>query len=330
MKSDVVIVGAGVAGCICGEIIARNGFSVILVERNKETDVKICAGMTKREIFEEFNIPNTLIDYRLTSQSHYEGEWRLIVPKLKSNWISFDRDSLDIFLRRRVKEHGVKTLFMTRCSKILTKDQEIIGIGTDAGEEILGKITVFADGAHSIASTLFNFKLGNNEQGFCVQCKVLTNQPKVHNKRFYTFKDKNLMKMGTGWIVPKKYGYAVGMCDSLDCTSGKQLVKNLENIITNYLPVKHIFGDNYKVSLIRGAYLPAKTTKHLCNDGALIIGDAAGHIRYPPGEGVFYAMKAAKLAAETCVLALKSSDIGILKKYEDEWNTTFGLELHCE
>jgi|GEM_PF-3764456 len=52
-KYDVVVVGAGPAGLSCAEVLAKGGKSVLVLEKNNEVGLKICAGGLTAKVEEE-------------------------------------------------------------------------------------------------------------------------------------------------------------------------------------------------------------------------------------------------------------------------------------
>jgi digeranylgeranylglycerophospholipid reductase len=64
-------------------------------------------------------------------------------------------------------------------------------------------------------------------------------------------------------------------------------------------------------------------------DGALVVGDSAGHVKSTSGGGIYFALKAAEMAGKTAVECLESEvhDRGCLRIYEARWRKAIGSEL---
>jgi flavin-dependent dehydrogenase len=62
------------------------------------------------------------------------------------------------------------------------------------------------------------------------------------------------------------------------------------------------------------------------------VGDAAGQVSPITGGGIYYAMKAAEIAAEVIIQSLEIGDnsVEFLRKYDSAWKATLGKDLHFE
>ena len=75
---DVLIVGAGPAGCTAAERLAEGGWSVaILEEHNQVGDPVNCSGIISVEAIESFRLPRGLIRHTLRSVKFQSpgGQW---------------------------------------------------------------------------------------------------------------------------------------------------------------------------------------------------------------------------------------------------------------
>ena len=58
VKPDVLVIGGGPAGCFLGGLLAKKGFSVLIVEEHGEIGKPVeCAGLLSTRVFEIAKIP---------------------------------------------------------------------------------------------------------------------------------------------------------------------------------------------------------------------------------------------------------------------------------
>src|SRR4030042_1007070 len=59
---DVVIIGAGPAGCTAGQALAQAGFDVVLIEEHAVIGEPVdCTGVLSAEAFERFDLPRRIV-----------------------------------------------------------------------------------------------------------------------------------------------------------------------------------------------------------------------------------------------------------------------------
>ncbi len=63
---DVIIVGAGPAGLRCAEILGQTNLKVLLLEKDESFGIKVCAGGITRKDMAILNLPDSLIEHKLT------------------------------------------------------------------------------------------------------------------------------------------------------------------------------------------------------------------------------------------------------------------------
>lgn len=157
---DVIVVGAGIAGCITAYQLATKGHSVLLVERGQSPGSKnLSGGVFYCSIMEEI-MPGFLdeapIERRITrnclsflSPTSFVnvdyGDERL---SQSVTAVSVLRARLDEWLATKCEEVGVMLMSGVRVDKLVMEDNRIVGIHA-GDDELRAHVVVAADGVNS-------------------------------------------------------------------------------------------------------------------------------------------------------------------------------------
>ena len=93
--------------------------------------------------------------------------------------------------------------------------------------------------------------------------------------------------------------------------------------------ISKALGPSAVMREVRCASLRLGGTPQSHSDNCLVVGDAAGQADPLTGEGIQFAMEAAKIAAEVVVEGFDKGDLSerFLKRYHDRWMKQFGAEF---
>ena len=161
---DVIVIGAGIAGCITAYQLAQQGRSVVLIERgeapgskNLSGGVLYCRGM--QEVFPDFldeapverRITRNYINF-LNAQSSIGIDYKDTRLADPVNAVTVLRAKLDPWLAEKAEEAGVLVMPGIRVDRVLTEDgatgKRVVGI--QAGDdELHAHVVVAADGVNS-------------------------------------------------------------------------------------------------------------------------------------------------------------------------------------
>lgn len=127
---DVVVVGAGPAGSSVAIRLARSGFHVILVERDKFPRHKLCGEFISPEClayFHELGVIDSMLaagGERITETAFYSCSGRSVV--VPSEWLgnidgalSLSRAEMDLRMMQKARDEGVNVIEETRVTKTL-------------------------------------------------------------------------------------------------------------------------------------------------------------------------------------------------------------------
>jgi len=305
--ADVVVVGAGPAGCTAAEHAALNGAEVLVVERKEEVGVPVACGEFLpsieeiKSIFPRAGDVDSLFDIPASLVSLKVERLRLYSPKLRLFEIPFagyttDRDRFDKYLASKAEKAGAR--IVTGCACFSVDGGEVI---TSLGR-LRTKVVIGADGPLSrVASSL---GLPKNKDLY----PAITAQTKGDFEPIPEMYFGNAAPGGYAWIIPKRGGANVGAGVSPRFAKEK---------IGDYFK-RFVEWKGFKTSKPVGKYVPmsgpvAKTTAK----NGLVVGDAAGHVMAVNGGGIPIAVICGKLAGETAAAnVLKGRP---LEMYERLW-----------
>jgi geranylgeranyl reductase family protein len=319
---DVVISGAGPSGSRCGEVLAKAGYNVALIERNTKWR-KPCGGGLNHRVLEMYpklrklNLP--IIKGPIMHSANY---CKLEYTAKEKSWGSvMDRLNLDNFIRNIAVDAGVNLFDKNISFDFLLKNQEKIGIKTKTPlgiKEYQGKIVIIADGMSSklaIKSGLRGkWKL---EEIANAKCAIIEGDHNLEENFIYIYFRSY---KGYAWIFPlgsKRFNIGV-------YTFGEDnRYYNLNAIFQEFLcdpNVRKLVPHQDKV-IWSGSY-PFPTggilEKALYDDHIMFIGDTGGFVSPISGEGIQHALLSGTIAADTAIKALELEDYSkkILKQYK--------------
>jgi digeranylgeranylglycerophospholipid reductase len=340
---SVAIVGAGPAGLIAAEILARRGIEVSIFDKDSDPgEKKPCAGMLRDAAVRMFSIPSKLAGRRIRGI-------RVVLPNHRVEEVQYnhpifwnlDRGVLGQHLVDRVKKVGAKvntgtrlvdlTVLGSRASmrgyelKFRTLDGRMSRAKTD--------LLIAADGVNSVVvkKTGVHQFFKPNELGQCVQYQLQMDNNSIEkrigdmNEIYY---GRDISPFGYAWIVPKDNIVTVGVGALLSMVKS-----NLKDYL-DYLVTKHPVASG---KLVGGKILRFETA--LCplsglvsptyGDRLVVAGDAAGHCSSISGEGIHYSMVAGATAGRVCSEAVETGDLsaGFLGKYEGAWRKAIGSDM---
>ncbi len=149
---DIIVVGAGHAGCEAAHAAAKMGSEVLLITMNMETIAKMSCnpamgGVAKGQIVREIDAlggmsgivtDRTMIQFRMLNLSKGPAMWS---PRAQS-----DRQLFSMEWRKLLEENHNVSFFQDSVTEIITKNEHITGVKTQLGFEFNAKAVVLTSG----------------------------------------------------------------------------------------------------------------------------------------------------------------------------------------
>ncbi len=165
-KYDVIVVGAGHAGCEAAAAAARMGSKVLLVTMNMNTIAQMSCnpamgGVAKGQIVREIDAlggqsgivsDRSMIQFRMLNRSKGPAMWS---PRTQNDRMKFSEE-----WRLALERTPNLDFWQDMVKEILVKDNRIAGVRTNLGNEILADAVVLTNG------TFLNGKIHIGEKNF--------------------------------------------------------------------------------------------------------------------------------------------------------------------
>jgi len=313
-KYDIVISGAGPSGSQCAEVLARAGFSVALIERDKDWRKPCGGGVSSKVIalypqLKKLNIPK-IKGYVIYSASGSELKFTRDNPE---NSTVMDRLELDSIMRDSAVDAGADLYNKYFSYDFLYHDHKKVGIKTRSStgvQDFQAKIIVIADGVSSKLAPKSGLRSKWSIDDLLIaKCSIMEGDHNLNENRIYIyFKPYS----GYGWIFPlggNRFnigagGYATEMAKLNLNQVYKEFIQNPN--------LKSILPTNSYKTIWTGAYPEPNMgvlEKSLCDENIMLVGDNAGFVNPINGEGIFAGVMSGKAAAETAIFSLENESL---------------------
>ena len=318
--TDVVVVGAGPAGSATALFLARRGFHVTLLDRAAFPRDKACGEYLTSGAVKLLRDEIGVLPQLMKSGAAVLTEATIVPHNRRSfsgttNALACPRVVTDKVLRDTAEAAGVRVLESFNVRQILRDSDGFCGVsGINADGEtqtISAKVVVGADGTHSLLA---------RDMGVV---KPIPRLQKIALVTHYKSEDKS---MGVTMHLPQDNSDS---CCGVGSVCGPDGSRNV-NIVVPRSESPQIAGrrqayfeerlrvsfpavwDEIKTSNQSG---PLRTvgcfghrTRRATGGGAVLVGDAATFIHPFTGEGVYFGLRGALLAADTISAALARGD----------------------
>ncbi len=297
MEYDVIVAGGGPAGATAAKYLAQSGLAVLLLQKDFSYK-KPCGGGLREDAFAEFELSRDAITHIVTNIT-IESTKECIEFDISNMPLAIvDRVAFDSSLRADAKKCGARVL-EAKVVGLQTSKKNVV-VSAKAGSERLefeAKYLIAADGVNSTIRSLMR-----NEH----PSRVLTNYCDIDTKATHKcrfFFNSTFAKGAYAWSFPYKGGLDIG---SVQVDANKKSIHSL----LAFLQIK-------EQPKIKGFFIPQWQSTTLYEKRVFYVGDSAQQVLPFTYEGIYYAIKSAKLLATVIAKGADPSE------YEKEWNKTF-------
>ena len=311
---DAIIVGGGPSGATAADDLARAGRKVLLLDRAGR--IKPCGGAVPPRLLKDFEVPLEQLCARATSARMVAPSNKAVDMPVGDGFVGLvDREVFDEFLRVRATTNGATRIDGT--FEALERDADGTAVvcyrPKDAPRggapiKVRGRVVIGCDGGNSAVARA---ALPANEKVPFVSAyhEVIESPPEgfrgFEGGRCDIYYQGNLSPDFYAWIFPHGDKTSVGVGSAVKGFAMRDAVARLR---------EQTGLDTFKTIRVEGAPIPLKPRKRWDNGKDVIVaGDAAGVVAPASGEGIYYAMTAGRLAAESAAELLRTGNPAALK-----------------
>lgn len=338
---DVIIIGAGPAGCACALSLKDTGLRVALFDKQDFPRDKVCGDAIPGRTFKvmEEIVPGYEDAFKRFPKKYLIRKTQLNYNRkmLEHSWVresyTCARIDFDHFMFSQVKETQRADIFTRLAVKKVSLKHD--GISVTDGANGLGytaKVIVGADGAQSVvAKDLANRKMDRRHYVASVRAYYKNVLYTEENKTEIFFHKKFFP--GYFWVFPlpgNLVNAGFGMLSS--AIAGKKM--NIKDAFYEFIDgspsLKKRFEHAQQMGTLEGYGLPLGSRRvPVSGERFLLAGDAASLIDPLSGEGIRNAVLSGKLAADQIVRSFAKNDFSAawMKQYETALFKILGGEL---
>jgi digeranylgeranylglycerophospholipid reductase len=330
---DVLVVGAGPAGCVTARLLADGGHTVAVVDENEGPRPHvICSGIVSREAFERFDLPRESILASIPGAQFVSPSGLAVHYKPRETLAHVvDRTRFDGRLADRAVDAGALVLRGHSATRARVLENRVeLGIHAGGDQKVLrSRVLVIATGYRcSLHAQVGLGKPTDRVQG-------------VHLELPFQALDRAELYFGThlapgffAWAVPVGQGTArLGLMTRRRGRACLDAFLQIEPIRSRVASAAaHGPGENgnrppavnpSSRGIVQGPVQPSAA------DRVVAVGEAAGQVKTTTGGGLYYGLLGAEVAADTLNAGLRRDRLSAtaLYPYHTRWLKRFGGEL---
>jgi len=315
MLTDVAVVGGGPIGLTTARIAAELGSRVILFERKQEGAApSCCTGLVSPRTLPTLGVSGDSVLREIRAvRFHLPSGKRIDLRSDEVKAVVIDRTKLEMELLLLAREIGVDVRFETEAVSA-EAGKLMVQSGSEI-QSITAPVIVGADGPRSRVADWFSLRQPTN---LIVAMQVELEETSSHSDQVDVFVGENVAPGFLGWSVPAEDGITrVGL-----------------GVLPPYTP--HPFVDrlvaelspNVHIRARSAGWIPLSPAPHSATTGAILVGDAAGHVKPLTGGGLYTGGLCARIAGETAarVAGSESGASDLLAAYPKRCLDAIGKE----
>ncbi|SEJ00920.1 electron transfer flavoprotein-quinone oxidoreductase [Propionispira arboris] len=340
-KFDVIIVGAGPAGSACAYILAREGKSVLMIERGDTAGSKNVTGgrlytyaleLVESNLYKEAILERAVVREQIMMLSDKTGltidyfAGTNMEERMPQSYTIL-RAPFDEWFAGKAEEQGAMIAAGILVDELIEKDGKIVGVKA-GGDEMYADLVIAADGVNSSMARQAGLKKewNGHEVGIGVK-EVIELDPETIQQRFNIGPDEGVARailggtdsvMGGGCLYTNKDTISLGVVLSpASLAAQKRSIADIYQDFKMHPAIYPLIKDGTTVEY--SAHLVPENgwnsvPKKLYRDGFLMVGDAAGFVINTGTmiRGIDLAIVSGVAAARAVLKAAAPADVGQL------------------
>ncbi len=324
-RKKVLIVGGGPGGATAAKTLAEHGLETIVIERSF-TKPKPCGGAVPPLVISEFGVPPEILDCRMKTCAIYSPTDRETdidvagtIPTDHDYIGMVRREVFDNYLRQQASKAGAEVI-QAKLTNITVAPGGVKATYIENGKEkqLEADMVIGADGAYSIVAKALGAPRVPQAVAMQYRIRLPESQMSEWRERAELYLGQDVSPDFYGWIFPKYDHVSVGV------GTGPDKSNHVRQYLENLRVRAGLKLSDGKIYATEAHALPMRPQKQIAFDRAVLVGDAAGMVVNTSGEGIYWAMKSGKLAAETLAKYADAPSAVHLMEYQKHWKKQYG------